>query len=114
MIERKSFKRIDTSEAEALLGRNDVLVLDVRDATAFAQGHIAGARNVSMANLAAVIAAASRTAPILIYCYHGQASQEYARILADFRFEDVCSLGGGYEGWSRERTTPGEIAVDAP
>ncbi|MBO0752428.1 MAG: hypothetical protein J2P53_09965, partial [Bradyrhizobiaceae bacterium] len=47
------------------------------------------------------IGSTRKTAPILIYCYRGNASQEYAKILCDFGFEDVLSLDGGFEAWSR-------------
>jgi rhodanese-related sulfurtransferase len=32
----------------------------------------------------------------LIYCYHGNASQNWAQMFADFGFTDVCDLIGGH------------------
>ncbi len=39
--------------------------------------------------------------PVLIYCYHGNASQVRAQTFADFRFKKVYSLDGGYESWRK-------------
>ena len=48
-----------------------------------------------------MLSATPKDAPVLIYCYHGNASQEFAQIFSDFRFREVYSLDGGYEAWSK-------------
>ena len=92
--------------------RNDVLVLDVRDAKSFGKAHIDGALHVSTANLSTVIDGTAKNRPILIYCYHGNASREYARIFADFGFSEVYSLDGGYEAWSTRPRTQDDAVLD--
>lgn len=99
MTERVPFKRIGTNQATQLLRQSRPVILDVRDAESFANGHIDGAQNISILNLSDVIEATDKSKSILIYCYHGHASQEYAQIFCDFRFRNVYSLDGGYEGW---------------
>jgi thiosulfate/3-mercaptopyruvate sulfurtransferase len=101
MNSRTSFRRIGAGEASAVLARDDVVILDVRAADAFAEGHMAGARHTTMADLSEVLNSTPKTAPILVYCYHGNASQEFAKILTDFRFQEVYSLDGGFEGWAQ-------------
>jgi rhodanese-related sulfurtransferase len=101
MGERGTFKRIGIPDAEEILKRPGVVILDVRDATSYQKGHIDGAKNVSSRNLGDVINSASKTAPVLVYCYKGNASQEYSKILCDFGFTDVSSLDGGFEAWSK-------------
>jgi thiosulfate/3-mercaptopyruvate sulfurtransferase len=103
MRQRTPFQRIDVERAEVLLSQRDPLVLDARDANSFAESRINGAQPVSSASLGAVIGATARTRPVLIYCYHGNASREYAQTLSDFGFSEVYSLDGGYEAW---RTRP--------
>lgn len=103
MKQRMPFRRIDVEAVETLLSHRDPLVLDARDAGAFATSCIDGAQPVSSANLGAVIGATAKTRPILIYCYHGNASREYAQTFSDFGFSEVYSLDGGYEAW---RTRP--------
>lgn len=101
MGERGTFKRIGIPEAEEILKRPGVVILDVRDAQSYQRGHIDGAQNVSSRNLGDVISSSKKTSPVLIYCYKGNASQEYSKILCDFGFSDVSSLDGGYEAWSK-------------
>ncbi len=104
MRQRTPFSRIGVAAAQALIAHPEVRVLDVRDADAFALSHIQGAQNISIANLSETLNATSRRAPILIYCYHGHASQEFAQIFSDFGFLEVYSLDGGYEVWSSRQT----------
>jgi rhodanese-related sulfurtransferase len=99
MKQRVPFRRIDAGMTESLLQRPGVLVLDVRDAGSFARGHIDSARNVTMGDLSGFIARTPKDQAVLICCYHGNASREYAQILSDFGFIDVASLDGGYEAW---------------
>ena len=113
MRPRTPFQRIDVQRAEALLLHNDPLVLDARDAGSFAHSHIKGAQQVTSANLSAILGATARIRPILIYCYHGNASREYAQIFSDFGFSEVYSLDGGYEAWRTRPPTSGSTTLDA-
>lgn len=99
MSEQTSWRRIMVSEAKLLLQREDLTVFDLRDESSFAQGHIDGARYLSNANLEEAIMKTPRDKPVLIYCYHGNASQSGAKIFADFGFREVYDLIGGYESW---------------
>jgi rhodanese-related sulfurtransferase len=106
-----SYNRIGHPQADALLQRNDVQVLDVRDAESYLRGHIEAAQNISTRNLGDFIGSGNKDAPVLIYCYHGNSSQEYAKILVQFGFSDVSSLDGGYEAW-RNRPPAAAAAPD--
>lgn len=111
MRPRTPFERIDIQRAEALFSRSNLIVLDARDAGSFNKSHIDGAQHLSSASLSAVLSATARTRPILIYCYHGNASREYAQTFSDFGFSEVYSLDGGYEAW---RTRPSANGSSAP
>jgi rhodanese-related sulfurtransferase len=113
MRPRIPFQRIDAQRAETLFARSDLAVLDVRDAGSFDQSHIDGARHVTSANLSAVLGATARTRPILIYCYHGNASREYAQIFSDFGFPEVYSLDGGYDAWRNRSPAGARKAIGA-
>ena len=109
MRSRTPYRCIDVASTEVLMARRDLLLLDARDAGSFEQSHIDGARHLSSANLSAVLSDTARARPILIYCYHGNASREYAQIFSDFAFPEVYSLDSGYEAWRREAPA-GEIS----
>ncbi len=100
MRDRQQFRRIGIDEAQRLVRRDDVMVLDVRDAVSFGDAHIEGAQHLSTANLSDIIDQTPRGRPVLIYCHGGNASRAYARVFADFGFSEVYSLDGGYEAWS--------------
>lgn len=112
MSQRVPFQRICVQEAERLVASNDALVLDVRDADSFRAAHIHGALNVSIANLTSFVDGTAKNKPILIYCYHGYASQEYAQIFSDFGFSRVFSLDGGYEAWSNSLRSSSPAMLD--
>ncbi|WP_257166171.1 ankyrin repeat domain-containing protein [Bradyrhizobium sp. SRS-191] len=76
-----------------------MLRFDVRDQASFKAAHMAGAQHLTQRNLSELITGTARRTPILIYCYHGNASQEYAQTFSDFGFMEVYSLDGGYEAW---------------
>jgi thiosulfate sulfurtransferase len=105
-MRQATFQRIDVSAARALLSKDETVVLDVRNIADYEKMHIDSARWVSEANLGEVLGSTPKDAPILIYCYHGNASQSYARIFNDFGFPDVYSLDGGFEQWCQAQAAP--------
>ncbi len=72
-------------------------LFDARDADSYARGHLAGAEPLAERDLGQWIGRLPRAQPLLIYCYHGHASQALARIFADFGHAEVYSIDGGFE-----------------
>jgi rhodanese-related sulfurtransferase len=112
MSSRTPFRRIDVDEAATVIRRGDTLILDVRDAGSFQKAHIDGAQHASSANLSAIISGTRKARPVLIYCYHGNASREFAQIFSDFGFAEVMSLDGGYEVWRTAPRAPADTGLD--
>ena len=101
MSEEATFERVGVDFAQKLMAGGEALVLDMRDPTSYENGHIEGAEHVTEANIFNFLSGTPKDKPVLIYCYHGNASQVYAKTFADFRFKKVYSLDGGYEGWKK-------------
>lgn len=99
---RTPYQCVGVHEAQALIQRDAVLVLDARDDASFREAHINGAQQISINNLSAVIHQTRRDLPVVIYCYHGYASREYAQVFSDFGFTEVYSVDGGYKAWSQQ------------
>jgi SagB-type dehydrogenase family enzyme len=99
MAEDTKFERVGVDFARELMKGGEALVLDMRDPASYESGHIEGAEHVTEANIFHFLSGTPKSKPVLIYCYHGNASQVYAQTFADFRFTKVYSLDGGYEGW---------------
>lgn len=95
------FKRISVDEADQILARSpQALLLDIRDERSFQESHHPRAQLLSDANLRKILKSADKTLPVLIYCYHGNSSQDIARMFADFGFKQCYSVDGGYSAWS--------------
>ena len=60
-------------------------------------GHLDGAAHLSEERMMAWMRRLPKEAPIVIYCYHGNASKVYAQMFVDFRYTQVHSVNGGYE-----------------
>ncbi|WP_312342186.1 thiosulfate sulfurtransferase GlpE [Stutzerimonas nitrititolerans] len=95
------FKRIGAEQAQKLRSEGGVIV-DIRDAHSFAEGHIPGSTHLDNHSLPDFIAAADLDQPLIVSCYHGHSSQSAAAYLAHQGFSDVYSLDGGFEGWRNQ------------
>lgn len=111
MSERK-FQRLAVSELGAWLGANpDALILDARDANAFAAGNIESSKRLDGRNHEMMILGTPKDKPVFIYCYRGNASQTYAQQFADFGFRNVADLIGGWE--ALQKALAPRPAIDA-
>jgi rhodanese-related sulfurtransferase len=99
----RRFRRISPAEAADLILRHrrrvlpELALFDARDRKSYEQAHVAGAERLHDPGLSLAIEQIPRRVPIVIYCYHGHASQTYAAMFADFRFAEVYSVDGGFE-----------------
>lgn len=95
--ETPAFHCISAADAAALIrSEADATVFDVRDPASYQLGHVEGAAHLSMERLPAWMRRLPKEAPVIIYCYHGNASKTYAQMFADFRYARVFSVDGGY------------------
>ncbi|HEX6736487.1 MAG TPA: thiosulfate sulfurtransferase GlpE [Azonexus sp.] len=94
--EPRTFRCLSAAEAAHLIRDPEVAVFDVRDLASYRSGHVAGAAHLSEDRLLAWIRRLARETPVVIYCYHGNASKAYAQMFADLRYTNVVSVDGGY------------------
>jgi len=66
--DRSTVQRIAVEDLRAKLDRNEVTVIDVRDASAFAAQHIPGAINVPFASVETMLDQIPKDKPIVTYC----------------------------------------------
>jgi uncharacterized membrane protein YdjX (TVP38/TMEM64 family)/rhodanese-related sulfurtransferase len=99
---------------QQLDGGDDVLVLDVRPAAEFVGGHIAGARNIPLDELAGRLAELEdfRQRPIRLLGRTDRCSAQAARLLAEAGFADAQVIQGGMTAW-RAQGWPVEGVVGA-
>jgi hydroxyacylglutathione hydrolase len=107
--EDRPIRRLELTDPAALAERVDaehpLTVLDVRDESEFAAGHIPDSVNVPYGELLDRIGELPTDRPIATICSGGKRSGLAASILQREGFEDVIHVGkGGVRGW------PGELS----
>lgn len=92
---------VDPAGATELINRKDALVLDVRPAADFAQGHIVNARNIPLNGFAKQTGSLHKhkERPILVACRSGSQSSIACRQLRKEGFGEVYNLRGGILAW---------------
>ena len=104
------FIALDDLNRHIASGRNDLLVLDVREAAAFAAGHIPGARHLPRGQLELRIneEIPDPTLRIVTCCEFGKISTLAAATLRQLGFSRAVALDGGVKAW-REGDYPIEL-----
>jgi rhodanese-related sulfurtransferase len=86
-------------QAQELVTRGEVDVVDVREPREWSEGHIAGARLVPLGDLRANPRAALPRDGVVFVCAAGLRSEAAARIAASLGFKRIYNLRGGTRGW---------------
>ncbi len=94
--------------AVQLINRERAQVIDVCEPAEFAAGHVAGAKNVPLAQIAAGKGLPSnKKLPLVVVCASGQRAAKAAAELKALGYENAQPLGGGLKAW-REANLPVE------
>lgn len=93
---------VEPTDAVALIN-NDGVVLDLRNAEAFARGHIVNARNVPYDEFDAGSDKIGkfRSSPVIAVCDAGTTSNKVVDALRKTGFESVYGLKGGMAAWGQ-------------
>jgi rhodanese-related sulfurtransferase len=94
----RRWRELSPFELTQLVNAGAVL-LDLRDGKSHREGHIAGARPVTLAELDGVIARQAKDAQVIAYCETGADSDKAAGRLAAAGFASVATLKGGLASW---------------
>jgi rhodanese-related sulfurtransferase len=92
---------VNTLEATMLMNKKDSLVLDVREAGEFAQGHLLGARNIPIDELERRVKEIERfkDRPVVVSCAVGNRAGSAGKVLRQHGFTNVVNLSGGIAAW---------------
>jgi molybdopterin/thiamine biosynthesis adenylyltransferase/rhodanese-related sulfurtransferase len=101
---RSQIREVSPAEVVALRERGEVVVVDVREASEWEQGHVPGALHLSKSYLEQDVegAIADRARPVVLYCAGGIRSLFAAQTLAEMGYTDVASMGGGFQRWKTQ------------
>jgi len=94
---------VTTLQATQLMNREDAVVVDLRPAADFLQGHILGARNVPLAELEKRASEMEKykAKPVIVHCSDGSRAGEGIALLRSRGFGNVVNLSGGYTAWQQ-------------
>lgn len=101
-------RSLDVEAFAALLADARTILVDVRTAEEYEEGHIAGALNIDVRRddfEAAALKALPKGRPLALYCRTGVRSKTAAERLAAAGY-DVTDLAGGYVGWTSAGKQP--------
>ncbi len=92
---------ISATEAVLLMNRSKPLILDVRDAAEFAAGHIQGAKNIPVAELANRLKEIEKfkDKTVLVHCQKGMRAKAACSTLRAQQFSQLHNLQGGLDTW---------------
>lgn len=97
-------KKASALEVTQLINRGKATIVDIRDADAFAAGHLRDARNIPLKDLKGRVGELdklkNRTA--VIVCQTGARAFGAAKILEGAGFTDVVVLDGGIAAWQTQ------------
>ncbi|PLZ03443.1 sulfurtransferase [Burkholderia sp. WAC0059] len=94
---------LSAAEATQIINRRNAVVVDLRPAAEFANGHLPSARQIEFAELQAKVAqlAKNRSNPVLLVCQTGQQSRKARRVVKEAGYEEVHVLEGGLNAWQQ-------------
>lgn len=93
--------QLDPTAAIRLMNNDETVILDVREATDFNNGHIKNAKNIPLTALKSQLDSLmkDKNRPVLAYCRSGNVSGKACRILKSSGFSNVHNLAGGILNW---------------
>ena len=102
-----TYRQISMEEAVAMMAEETgYIILDVRRADEFAEGHIPGAINVANESISteAIPELPDKNQLIMVYCRSGRRSKEAAEKLVNLGYTNIVEFGGILD-WKGKITT---------
>jgi rhodanese-related sulfurtransferase len=86
------------------LGKEKIMLLDVRDPSEYKEGHIDGAVNIPLNDLRKRMEEIPKDREVWAHCLEGQRSYYAARVLSQYGY-DIKNLSGGYKTYTFRAAT---------
>lgn len=94
-VQAKVNTKIAPADYQAQFGANaDHILIDVRTPEEFASGHIPGAVNIAVDELAQRLNEVPQDIPVVLYCRSGNRSGQAAQLLDRAGYAQIYDLGG--------------------
>ena len=102
---RRAGAPVTPQQATNMVNREEGVIIDVRDADEFRQGHIAGSINIPVAQLTERLAELNKykDKPVIVTCKAGQSASAAGKALKAQGFTKLMRLQGGLQAWRDEK-----------
>lgn len=94
--ENKNYTTISAAEGKQMLDDGDVILVDVREPSEYAEGHISGAILLPVGQIESKAEGVltNKKAKIIVYCRSGRRSADAAKQLVDMGYSNIYDMGG--------------------
>jgi rhodanese-related sulfurtransferase len=98
---RATVPRMSVTELRDRMAKNEITLIDVRDADAYLETHIPGAMHIPLARIDGEIPYLPKGKPIVTYCTcpHDEAAADADMILTHGGIPNAFALAGGLGAW---------------
>lgn len=94
-----SYQDIEAAQVATLLKRENLVVLDTRDASSQSQGQLPKAQPASDHVISTLMKQRRSNPPVLVYCYEGNSSRDLCSFLEQLGLSEIYNLAGGWKAW---------------
>jgi phage shock protein E len=92
---------VDVATVRALQGRDDVVLIDVREPEEYAAGHIPGVRLIPMGEVPSRLSEIPTDKTVIVTCRSGNRSGQITDFLRRNGFTRIHNMQGGILAWQR-------------
>ncbi len=105
---KQQISEIDVAKSKQLLAEGHIVLIDTREESEYAAGHVDGAlllpRGMLEFKIGNLPELADKSKAVLIYCRLGNRSALAAQTLQQLGYTNVLSMSGGFEAWKKSQT----------
>ncbi|MBS3952764.1 MAG: MBL fold metallo-hydrolase [Methylomicrobium sp.] len=102
---KQQITEINVEKSKQLIAEGNVVIIDTREESEYAVGHLDNALPIPRGLLEFKIGSqpdlADKSKPVLVYCRSGNRSALAALTLQNLGYKNVLSMAGGYEAWQK-------------
>ncbi len=102
--QNKNVENLTNEKFSEIAKQENVVILDVRTAKEYSDGHIPNAQNIDILNgdFEKAITNLNPEKTYLVYCKSGGRSSKACNMLDNQKFNNVYNLSKGFSGWNGE------------
>ncbi len=98
-------RHLSAERVAAMARSGQALIIDVRESSEYASGHIPRAKHISLSQLTHRLKEVPKDKTVVVVCRSGSRSQRAAELLLEAGFRNVYNMSGGMQRWSGPTVT---------